>query len=88
MGEEFIFCGRAVDIAVRADGMPQFRVAGRLTVAFICFHILYVCVIANTCAYAENNRMRFTTDPFYVVLAALFVRQYLVGRPAGRPYPS
>ena len=71
--------------AAAAAGLDR---AGRLTVAFICFHILYVCVIANTCAYAENNRMRFMTDPFYVVLAALFVRQYLVGRPAGRPYPS
>ncbi len=66
--------------AAAAAGLNR---AGRLTVAFLCFHIIYVCVIANMCAYAENNRMRFVTDPFYVVLAALFVQQYLVGRQLG-----
>lgn len=67
--------------AAAAAGLDR---AGRLTVAFLCFHILYVAVVANMCAYAENNRMRFMTDPFYVALAALFARQYLVGRKRSR----
>jgi hypothetical protein len=56
----------------------------RLTVLYVCFNILYVALAANMFSWAENNRMRFPTDPLYVALLGLFVQNILVGR-GGRP---
>jgi hypothetical protein len=77
---------------IRLSGNKGAAAAGlsreqRLTVAFICGHIVYVCVAANMCAYAENNRMRFVTDPFFLTLAALFAHRYVFRPRRNRPSP-
>jgi hypothetical protein len=57
--------------------------ARRLTALYVCFTILYVALVANSFSWAETNRMRFPTDPLYVVLLGLFI-QYAVSRGSAR----
>lgn len=57
--------------------------ARRLTVLYVCFTILYVALVVNGFSWAETNRMRFPTDPLYVVLLGLFI-QYAVLRGSPR----
>jgi hypothetical protein len=57
--------------------------ARRLTVLYVCFNIFYVAFVVNGFSWAETNRMRFPTDPLYVVLLGVFV-QYAVLRGSGR----
>lgn len=52
----------------------------RLTVLYICLNILYVALVSNMFSWAENNRMRFPTDPLYVALLGLFIQRVLLGR--------
>lgn len=55
----------------------------RLTVLYVCFTVIYVALVANSFSWAETNRMRFPTDPLYVVLLGLFI-QYAVLRGSAR----
>jgi hypothetical protein len=52
----------------------------RIALMFLCFHILFVAVVGNTLQSGENNRFRFTTDPFYLVLLGLFLNSSNIGR--------
>jgi hypothetical protein len=57
--------------------------ARRLTALYVCFTILYVALVANSFSWAETNRMRFPTDPLYVVLAGLFIQYGVLRGTAG-----
>ncbi|MGD8719651.1 MAG: hypothetical protein PVH29_12630 [Candidatus Zixiibacteriota bacterium] len=52
--------------------------AGRLTLAFICFTILYVAAAAGMLTWAESNRIRFLSDPLSAALAGVFVQHFIV----------
>ncbi|MFH1864377.1 MAG: hypothetical protein ABIK85_00710, partial [Candidatus Eisenbacteria bacterium] len=56
----------------------------RMLILYLCFNILYVALTTNTLLLGENNRIRFMTDPFYIVLAGLFVQYFLIPRLAHR----
>jgi membrane protein CcdC involved in cytochrome C biogenesis len=43
------------------------------------FTILYVFFVSTTFESAENNRYRFNTEGFYVVLLGLFVYRVILG---------
>jgi hypothetical protein len=45
-----------------------------LLVAFMAYNILFVTVIGNLVDIGENNRFRFTVDPFVLILFIFFVR--------------
>lgn len=51
----------------------------RVLVLYLCFNIVYVALTVNLLSSAENNRYRYVTDPFYLILAGLFL-QDLVAR--------
>jgi hypothetical protein len=51
----------------------------RRTVLYICGVVLYVALVANGFSWAETNRMRFATDPFYAVLLGLFIEYGMLG---------
>jgi hypothetical protein len=50
----------------------QRSVADRATLFFMLCTIAYVGFVTNSLEIGENNRFRFETDPFYVVLTGLF----------------
>lgn len=58
----------------------------RIAIAYICFNILYGALIGNTFEIGENNRFRFETDPFYIVLLGLFIHYYVIPRLRGTAY--
>ncbi len=45
-----------------------------LLVVFMAYNILFVTIIGNLMDIGENNRFRFTVDPFVLVLFIFFVR--------------
>jgi hypothetical protein len=49
-------------------GKEALTSAQRVTLAYICFNILYVALVGNTFDVGENNRFRFSTDPLSVIL--------------------
>jgi hypothetical protein len=57
--------------------------ARRPAALYVCFNIFYVAFVVNGFSWAETNRMRFPTDPLYVVLLGLFI-QYAVLRGSAR----
>jgi hypothetical protein len=50
----------------------------RLTLAYICFNVLYVAVLVTTLEVGENHRLRFVTDPLSLMLIGLLAER-LVG---------
>lgn len=48
----------------------------RVALMFLCFHILFVAFAGNALQYGENNRFRFTTDPFFLVIVGLFLKNF------------
>jgi hypothetical protein len=53
--------------------------AGRLTLAFICFTVLYVAAAAGMLTWAESNRIRFLSDPLSAALAGVFIQHFIIG---------
>ena len=51
--------------------------ASRTLVLYLCFNIVYVAVVTNSLVMAENNRIRFMTDPLSVVLVGLLLERLL-----------
>jgi hypothetical protein len=47
---------------------------------YMLFVIAYVCLVGNTFENSENNRFRFNTDGFYVVLLGLFIYRVIIAR--------
>lgn len=50
----------------------------RLTISYVCVNVIYVALAGTMFNWAESNRMRFLSDPLYVVLLGLFVQHFLV----------
>ncbi len=50
----------------------------RIVTLYLCGTIAFVAFVGNLFELGENNRFRFTTDPFSVVLLGLFI-QFFVG---------
>lgn len=44
-----------------------------LTVLFLWTNVMYVTLIGNSLEYGENNRFRFTIDPFFIIILGLFL---------------
>lgn len=44
-----------------------------LTTLFLCTNVIYVTLIGNSIEYGENNRFRFTIDPFFIIILGLFL---------------
>jgi hypothetical protein len=44
-----------------------------LTILFLCTNVIYVTLIGNSVEYGENNRFRFTIDPFFIIILGLFL---------------
>ena len=44
-----------------------------LTTLFLWTNVLYVSLIGNSLEYGENNRFRFTIDPFFIIMLGLFL---------------
>jgi hypothetical protein len=57
---------------------PGLGGAQRLTLAFICFNILWVGLAATMLGWAESNRMRFLSDPLAAALAGVFVQHFII----------
>lgn len=51
----------------------------RVGLIFLCFHILFVALAGNALQSGENNRFRFTTDPFFLVILGLFLKNSFPG---------
>lgn len=49
----------------------------KATLFFICFTVFYVAVVGNFFELTENNRFRFVTDPFYLVLLSLALKKVI-----------
>jgi hypothetical protein len=49
------------------------RPSQRALLAFMCFTTAYVAVVGNLLELGENNRFRFETDPFSLVLLGVSV---------------
>jgi len=45
-----------------------------IVILFLIFNVVYITVVSNALEVSENQRFRFVTDPFSLVLAALFVQ--------------
>ena len=52
----------------------------RMLILYVCFNIVYVALVGNCFEVGENNRFRFMTDPFYLVLLGLFLQRFLIPR--------
>lgn len=44
-----------------------------LTTLFLWTNVLYVTLIGNSLEYGENNRFRFTIEPFFIIILGLFL---------------
>lgn len=55
----------------------------RLLVAYMCASVLYPALVGNALEVGENNRFRFMTDPFLVVILGLAIPSL-----ARRPRPG
>lgn len=58
----------------------------KIILLYLWVTILYVAVLGNTFEFGENNRFRFMTDPFYVVLLGVWLHYGVF--PWGRNYLS
>ena len=77
-----VLCGLRAAWRGRLLG-SAFDPAGRITLLFLCFNILYVALLGNALEVGENNRFRFVTDPSSFVLLGVVI-EGLLGRRAGR----
>ena len=50
------------------------RISDRVTFAYITMTIIWVALITNLLEFGENNRIRFETDPFIVIVLAAAVQ--------------
>ncbi len=75
-----LFYGFSLALRRSGPGARGFGRSERLTVLYICLTILYVALVSNMFSWAENNRMRFPTDPLYVALLGLFIQRVFLGR--------
>jgi hypothetical protein len=64
--------------AARAAG-STFTSAQYGLLLYMLFTILYVCLVGNTFENSENNRFRFNTEGFYIVLLGLFLHRVVLG---------
>jgi len=85
-----LFYGFSLALRRRGPGAGGLERNQRLTVLYICLNVLYVALVSNMFSWAENNRMRFPTDPLYVALLGLFIQRVFLGRRgvSGRFRPS
>ena len=51
-----------------------------LTLLFIYANIIYVTVVGNLAELAENQRYRFTIDPFFLIILALLLNDLIARR--------
>lgn len=54
-------------------------------ILFMAYNILFVTLIGNTMDIGENNRFRFTIDPFLSILLVFFLRNLIVPASPGKP---
>ena len=61
----------------------------RMLIAYACLRIIYVAAVGNFLDVGGNHRVRFTTDPLYVVLLGLAVQHFRLRarRPLGEAFP-
>ncbi|HUT02923.1 MAG TPA: hypothetical protein VM163_03435 [bacterium] len=52
----------------------------RIVIVYMCVTIAFVAVPANLLELTENNRYRFSTEPFSLVLLGLFIQLFLIPR--------
>jgi hypothetical protein len=46
----------------------------RVLILYLCFNVIYVALTVNLLSSAENNRYRYVTDPFYLILAGVLLQ--------------
>lgn len=64
-------------LAVWRDAAIRLSSHQRIVIGYVCFNLLYVALIATVFEIGENNRIRFGTDPLYVVLLGVFIQYTL-----------
>lgn len=52
----------------------------QIAIVYMCVTIAFVAVPANLLELTENNRYRFSTEPFSLVLLGLFIQLFLIPR--------
>ncbi len=78
-----LFYGFSLALRRGGAGARGLERSERLTVLYICLNVLYAALVANMFSWAENNRLRFPTDPLYVALLGLFIQRVFLRRRRG-----
>ncbi|MBN2209157.1 MAG: hypothetical protein JW759_07665 [Candidatus Coatesbacteria bacterium] len=68
--------GLVLSLRTQAKSVPLNR-QQRIVVLYLCFNIIWVAVVGNLLELGDNNRFRFMTDPFYIVLLGLFIQFFV-----------
>jgi hypothetical protein len=55
-----------------------FNSSQKIVILFLCFNIAYMALIGNTFESGENNRFRFKTDPFSLILLGIFIDNLII----------
>ena len=72
------YYGARLALKKKAAASAGLTPAQRLTLAFVCFNVLYVALGAGLLTWAESNRMRFLSDPLSAALAGVFVQHFII----------
>lgn len=73
----FIWAARRTWRGLRAPGADRIEAA---TLLYVLFTIAFVTAVGNAFSLAENSRYRFTVDPFFMVLFAMFLESVIRAR--------
>jgi len=56
-----------------------------MLVFFMAYNIFFVTLVGNLMDIGENNRFRFTVDPFLLILFIFLLRNFIFQRIQNRP---
>jgi hypothetical protein len=51
---------------------------GNVLILFMAYNIFFVTLVGNTMDIGENNRFRYTVDPFLLILPVFFIRSVII----------
>jgi len=54
-------------------------------ILFMAYNILFVTLVGNAMDIGENNRFRYTIDPFLSILLVFFLRNLIAPASPGKP---